>query len=90
MCSCCEIARLVPTYPVHCPSCAPCGGRLIRAIQRLPIAKSEAAARCRAMLAVWVAHGHAEIEIRRLAKLADAPLAPLAPVLSEPPRKRGG
>jgi hypothetical protein len=74
-CDCCETARHSPTYSVHCPSCLPCGARLIQNLMRLPIARSEASARARAMLKVWTDYGHPEIEIRRLVKLKTPPLA---------------
>jgi len=83
-CECCQSARTNPQYSVHCPSCLPCGARLIQNIQRLPIARSIASARCKTVLADWVAHGHSEIEIRRIAK-ADA--VPLQPEVI--PRKKG-
>jgi hypothetical protein len=88
MCECCNDARTWPgtvaarQFSEGCPHC---GARLIWSIQRLPIAKSDASRRCKAMLVVWVANGFPEAEIRRLAKLADMPLAPLVQL-----RKRGG
>jgi len=42
--------------------------------------------RCRQVLADWMAHGHSEQEIRRLAKLDAMPIAEL----STEQRKRGG
>ena len=59
----------------HCPSCLHCGARLIQRIMKLPIARSAASERARAMLKVWTDYGHPEIEIRRLVKLKTPPLA---------------
>jgi len=59
---------------------------LIWRIQRLPIAREDMIKRCRQVLADWMAHGHSEQEIRRLAKLDAMPIAEL----STEPRKRGG
>ena len=91
MCPCCQDYRDYPgttAARTHSEGCLWCGARLIRSIQRLSIAKSEASARCKAVLAAWMARGHSEIEIRRLVKLDEAPLQPL-PELSDVPRKRG-
>ena len=76
VCDCCEKARSAPLYAVHCPRCLHCGARLIRNILRLPIARSEAKERAKAMLKVWTDAGHSETEIRRLLKLEAVPLAP--------------
>ncbi len=77
-------------YPVHCPSCAFCGARLIQGIQRLPIPHENKIARCRTVLRDWMAHGHSELEIRRLAKLDALPLEPeLSTALSTGRGKRG-
>ena len=76
VCDCCEKARNAPLYAVHCPRCLHCGARLIRNILRLPIARSEAKERAKAMLKVWTDAGHSEAEIRRLLKLEAVPLAP--------------
>ena len=76
-CECCNNYRTWPgttAARTHSEGCLPCGARLIWAIQRLPIAKSAASARCKAVLAAWMARGHSEAEIRRLAKLPEAPL----------------
>ncbi len=76
-CECCNSYRDWPgttAARTHSEGCLPCGARLIWAIQRLPIAKSEASARCKVVLAAWMARGHSEAEIRRLAKLPEAPL----------------
>ena len=58
------------------------------AIQRLPIAKSAASDRCKAVLAAWMARGHSEAEIRRLVKLDEVPLEPLPELVAAPPPKR--
>lgn len=50
------------------PVCVNCGARMIRAIQALRIPPENKAARCRAVLKDWMAFGHDEAELRRLAK----------------------
>lgn len=87
MCECCDRARGWARHPVHCPTCLPCGARLIQSIQRLPIPREAKIDRCRKVLADWMAHGHSEAEIRRLAKLEAMPLAPESSVV---PGRRGG
>lgn len=82
-CPCCQNARDWPgttAARTFSHGCLYCGARLIWSIQRLPIARSEASARCKAMLGYWVGDGFSEAEIRRLAKLPEAPLEPLAKV----------
>jgi hypothetical protein len=59
---------------------------LIQGVQRLPRDRGEIRDRCRRVLADWVAHGHDELELRRLAK---GPRA-LAPEPVDAPKKRGG
>ena len=66
---------------MHCPSCIYCGARLIQALGRLPRPRDEIVARRRAVLADWVAYGHAEADLRELAKGALA-LAPDADTAS--------
>jgi len=75
MCDVCEAAKESPNHRMHCPSCIYCGARLIQALGRLPRPKDEIVSRRRAVLADWVAHGHAEDKLRELAKgaLAFAP-----------------
>ena len=62
---------------MFCPSCIYCGARLIQVIGTFAIAASVCTARRRVVLADWMAHGHSEQEIRRLAKgpLAIGPVA---------------
>lgn len=81
-CPCCKDARDWPgtvAATMHSEGCLYCGARAIWRIQRMQIAKSIAVARCRSALAVWISKGFPEAEIRRLAKLADMPLAPIEP-----------
>ena len=59
------------------PACQFCGARLIQKIGRLQLNASESTARKRAVLVDWMALGHSEIEIRRLAKGTELALAPL-------------
>lgn len=68
-CDCCTAFRANENFRQGSPSCIYCGARLIWLVQRLRRGKTETADRCRAILADWVAHGHSEAEIRRLAKL---------------------
>jgi hypothetical protein len=66
-------------HPLHCPTCLWCGARLIARIQALQRPRSEITARCRKVLADWMAMGHDETELRRLAK-TPTPLQPLGGV----------
>jgi len=75
-CDCCENSRAGPEYPMHDPSCIYCGARLIWKIQRKPIGREEAMARCRKVLQDWLHYGHSEAELRKLAKLEALPVAP--------------
>lgn len=91
LCECCQRATEGPAYPMFDPACLWCGARLIWRIQRLQIGRSDASVRCRTVLQDWLQYGHSEMEIRRLAKLSDAPIAPeLSTDLSTGRAKRGG
>lgn len=72
---------------MYTPACIWCGARLIQSLGRKSRPREEIVERRRTVLADWMAHGHSEAELRRLAKL-DA--LPLAPELLDEPRKRGG
>lgn len=65
--------------PMFNPACLHCGARYIQRLQRksgLPdTAKRD---RCRAVLEDWKAHGHAEGELRALAKQERWAVAPAA------------
>lgn len=90
ICPCCKDFREWPgtvAAQQHSEGCLYCGSRAIWRIQRMAIARSVAAARCRGVLAVWMKKGFPEAELRRLAKLPDPPLAPES---SPAPRGRGG
>lgn len=69
-CPCCQAARetdgLATLY--NSQQCKYCAARLIKRISQLPIAKSEATARMRAVLTDAVTWGHSEAEIRALVK----------------------
>ena len=69
-CPCCQAARetdgLATLY--NSRQCKYCASRLIKRISQLPIAKSEATARMRAVLADAVTWGNSEAEIRALVK----------------------
>lgn len=66
----CEDCRAAETYGnarLFNPACLRCGGRYLRAIQRLRIPDEEKRAWLRKALADWMAHGHSEQELRDLA-----------------------
>lgn len=67
------------------PACVHCGARLIQRLGKLARPREEIAARRRQVLADWMAQGHPEADLRRLAK-GQVPLAPA----SSPERKKSG
>lgn len=67
------------------PACLHCGARLIQRLGALPRPRDEITARRRKVLEDWMAYGHSESDLRRLAK---GPV-PLAPESSPAPLKRG-
>lgn len=69
----------------YSPACLHCGARLIQALGKLDRPREEIAQRRRAVLADWCAYGHAESDLRKLAK---GPV-PLEPVSSDAPKKSG-
>lgn len=71
---------------MYSPACLHCGARLIQKLGKLGRPSAEVTARRRVVLADWMAYGHSEVELRRLAK---GPV-PLAPESSPEPKKRGG
>lgn len=77
-CECCDASRETSgLWPHFTPACLWCGARLIQRIGRMPIPAIAARPRQRAVLDDWVAYGHADAELRRLAKLDELPLAPV-------------
>lgn len=68
VCKNCIVARGFPGYRMFNPACLHCGARIIQQLGELRIGSMECSQRRRAMLSVWVEHGHAEDEIRELAK----------------------
>lgn len=62
-CECCT--RYITMYD---PACLQCGGRYLRAIRALELPTEERQARMRKALADWMAHGHAEADLRALAR----------------------
>lgn len=74
-CECCTKARQYPGHRMFTPRCIHCGARLIRMIGELTLPRFELSARRKAVLSDWIAHGHSEIEIRRLVKSPEIPLA---------------
>ena len=83
------IAQNYPGHRMYDPACLHCGARLIRVLGTLPIAVSECQARRRSVLADWMAMGHAEKDLRELAK-GQAPCIGQvsASVCADPPRTK--
>lgn len=79
MCHCCNDARDAPQHHrFFAEGCLHCAARRIQYLQRtLRLAPSVTRDRCRAALADAVANGLPELEIRRMAKLAEWALADL-------------
>lgn len=75
-CQPCQASSATPIYARHSLGCVYCGARSIQRIQRFQIPQEQKVARCRSALAAWVAQGHAEAEIRRLAKGLDLACEP--------------
>lgn len=68
-CECCKYAKQSPGYAYYCPACLWCGARLIRAIGHIPgLPALTVRDRRRAVLADWLAMGHDETKIRKLAE----------------------
>lgn len=90
MCTCCNEARSAPeSYRMFAEGCLPCAARRIQYLQRtLRLGESATKGRCRAALAQAMALGLPELEIRRMAKLAEWQLAPIESSAARP--KRGG
>lgn len=76
-CQPCQASSEAKAYTRHSLGCVYCGARSIQRIQRFQIPQVQKVARCRAALAAWVAQGHAEAEIRRLAKAVDLCTEPM-------------
>lgn len=91
----CTAARDAPQFhPFFADYCLHCAARRIQFIQRaLRLAPSVTRDRCRAALADAVANGLPELEIRRMAKLAEwqlqQPAMDAQPASLPAPRKRG-
>ena len=81
-CNCCQAARLYPPHNFFNPACIYCGARIIQRLGTLQIPQSQRTSRRRTELAIWLAHGHNEAQIRAL---VCGPLA-LEP-LPEPPQQ---
>ena len=90
MCTCCNEARPDPaSYRMFAEGCLHCAARRIQYIQRrLPLSLDDKRNRCRKALADAMALGLPELEIRRMAKLAEWQLAPIESSAAQP--KRGG
>lgn len=95
MCHCCNEARSAPeSYRMFADYCLHCAARRIQYIQRrLPLSLDDKRNRCRKALADAMALGLPELEIRRMAKLAEwqlqQPAKDAQPASSPAPRKRG-
>ena len=89
-CTCCNEARPDPaSYRLFADGCLHCAARRIQYLQRtLRLGESATRERCRAALAQAMALGLPELEIRRLAKLAEWQLAPIESSAARP--KSGG
>ncbi len=78
-CEDCLYSRESPDYALHSLGCLYCGARLIQRIQKLRglVMPDEIAERSRKTLADWMKFGHAEADLRRLAKLPELALQPV-------------
>ena len=90
MCECCNEARVDPKHRrFFADGCLHCAARRIQYLQRtLRLGESATKDRCRAALAQAMALGLPELEIRRMAKLAEWQLAPIESSAAQP--KSGG
>ena len=77
-CPPCQAFNASPTYARHSLGCVYCGARSIQRIQKFRLPPAVIADRCRASLSAWTSYGHAESEIRRLAKSVELCVEPLA------------
>ena len=78
---CTLIRSYWPNEPWHRtqynPACIHCGARLIQWLQRkCTSSRADRAERCRSALSMWMAYGHSEDEIRKLAKAKQWAVAP--------------
>lgn len=82
MCRDCQAARETSgKWRYFDPRCIHCGARLIQRLGKLrTVTQAEIQQRRRAVLADWIAQGHAEKEIRELVAL---PAMAVAPVTKE-------
>ena len=87
MCAVCSTVRKhfprdPQVHPMHCLSCIFCGARLIQKHQRrLGTTPEQTRQRCRQELQDWMAQGHSEAALRKLAKATAWAVAPApAPV----------
>ena len=89
-CTCCDEARPDPaSCRFFAEGCLHCAARRIQYIQRrLPLSPEDKRNRCRKALADAMALGLPELEIRRMAKLAEWQLAPIESSAARP--KSGG
>ena len=78
MCSSCSASQLTSgLWNTYDPACLYCGARLIQQLGKLRTSSSQQISqRRRNELAIWVAQGHSEAEIRALAKGKELAYAP--------------
>jgi hypothetical protein len=67
-CEECAKARVHLSHPRFDPACLDCGARYLWSVQRAPGTKEERVAWLRKILKTWMEHGHAEQQLRELAK----------------------
>lgn len=77
MCPDCYAAReTAGHHRLFNPACLFCGARLIQAIGKVGNTNAEISQRRKAVLADWMAAGHAEAEIRELARAQSMAVEP--------------
>lgn len=88
-CGCCNDAREAPQhYRFFADGCLHCAARRIQYLQRvLRIGETATRERCRKALADAMAMGLPEQAIRRMAKLAEWQLTPIAETPKQPAKK---
>ena len=70
-CECCNTAREFPGYRRFDPACLWCGARYIRWLSRWVPDPAALKERRQKVLADWMQYGHAEADLRALAKAGD-------------------
>lgn len=83
-CACCAAASGSPTHRWFSPACLHCGARLIQQLATLDLSPDQLRRRRKAVLADWMAHGHAEQALRTLVK-GPRPIGPAQATASAAP-----